>query len=76
LMVLICGGVVVTNEHWVSDVIAGAFLGASIGRMTVLMLGSHMQLASAGIRRSQSSSPTLTVREGPVIVACSKHTDG
>jgi membrane-associated phospholipid phosphatase len=48
LTVLICGGVVVTNGHWISDVIAGAFLGASIGWMTVLMLGSHVRLASAG----------------------------
>jgi len=46
--VLICGGVVVTNGHWISDVIAGAFLGASIGWMTVSMLGSHVRPASAG----------------------------
>jgi len=48
LTVLICGGVVVTNGHWISDVIAGAFLGASIGWMTVSMLGSHVRVASAG----------------------------
>ena len=48
LIVLICAGVVVTNEHWISDVIAGAFLGASIGWMTVSMLVSHLRLASAG----------------------------
>jgi membrane-associated phospholipid phosphatase len=46
LTVLICGGVVVTNEHWISDVIAGAFLGASIGWMTVRMLGSQVQSTS------------------------------
>jgi membrane-associated phospholipid phosphatase len=41
LALLLCGGVVVTNGHWLSDVIAGAFLGASIGWMTVLLLGSQ-----------------------------------
>ncbi len=41
LAVLVCSAVVVTNGHWVSDVIAGAFLGASIGWMTVLLLRSH-----------------------------------
>jgi len=40
-LLLICG-VVVTNGHWLSDVIAGAFLDASIGRMTVLLLGSQV----------------------------------
>jgi membrane-associated phospholipid phosphatase len=42
LAVLLCGGAVVTNGHWLSDVIAGAFLGASIGRMTVLLLRSRL----------------------------------
>jgi membrane-associated phospholipid phosphatase len=42
LATLICGGVVVTNGHWLSDAIAGAFLGASIGWMTVLLLGSRV----------------------------------
>jgi membrane-associated phospholipid phosphatase len=42
LAVLLCGGVVVTNGHWLSDVIAGGFLGASIGWMTVLLLGSRV----------------------------------
>jgi membrane-associated phospholipid phosphatase len=37
---LVCAAVIVTNQHWVSDVIAGAFLGASIGWMTVALLGS------------------------------------
>jgi len=36
LAVLICSAVVITNGHWLSDVIAGAFLGASIGWTTVL----------------------------------------
>lgn len=42
LTVLICCGVVATNGHWISDVLAGAFLGASIGWMTVLLPGSRM----------------------------------
>jgi len=42
LLLLICGGVIVTNEHWISDGVAGAFLGASIGWMTVRMLGSQV----------------------------------
>jgi membrane-associated phospholipid phosphatase len=37
---LACIGVTVTNGHWVSDVIAGIFLGASIGWMTVAISGS------------------------------------
>jgi membrane-associated phospholipid phosphatase len=37
LAALLCGAVVVTNGHWLSDVIAGAFLGASIGWMTTLL---------------------------------------
>ena len=40
LAALLCAGVIVTNGHWLSDVIAGAFLGASIGWMTVLVLRS------------------------------------
>jgi membrane-associated phospholipid phosphatase len=35
IVALLCSAVVVTNYHWVGDVIAGAFLGASIGWMTV-----------------------------------------
>jgi len=35
IVVLLSGAVVVTNFHWMSDVIAGAFLGASIGWSTV-----------------------------------------
>ncbi len=46
LAVLLCIGVVVTNGHWLSDVIAGAFLGASIGWMTVLLVGPQMLRAS------------------------------
>lgn len=37
---LACIGVTVTNGHWVSDVIAGMFLGACIGWMTVGISGS------------------------------------
>jgi membrane-associated phospholipid phosphatase len=32
---LLCVAVVITNYHWVGDVIAGTFLGTSIGWMTV-----------------------------------------
>jgi membrane-associated phospholipid phosphatase len=35
IVVLLCVAVVITNYHWVGDVIAGAFLGTSIGWMTV-----------------------------------------
>jgi membrane-associated phospholipid phosphatase len=38
LFALACAGVVVINGHWVADVIAGGFLGASIGWMTVRLL--------------------------------------
>jgi len=35
IVALLCAAVVITNQHWVGDVIAGTFLGASIGWMTV-----------------------------------------
>ena len=35
IVALLCVAVVITNYHWVGDVIAGAFLGTSIGWMTV-----------------------------------------
>jgi len=35
IVVLLCIAVVITNYHWVADVIAGVFLGKSIGWMTV-----------------------------------------
>jgi membrane-associated phospholipid phosphatase len=35
IVVLLCVAVVITNYHWVGDVVAGAFLGISIGWMTV-----------------------------------------
>jgi len=41
--------VVVTNGHWLSDVIAGAFLGASIGWMTVLLLPQALPTASTPV---------------------------
>jgi membrane-associated phospholipid phosphatase len=37
---LACIAVTITNGHWVSDVIAGMFLGACIGWMTVTISGS------------------------------------
>lgn len=57
---LACIGVTVTNGHWVSDVIAGMFLGASIGWMTVA-ISSASQLAQ---NQSIATSPThRTVRD-------------
>jgi membrane-associated phospholipid phosphatase len=35
VVVLLCLAVVLNNYHWLSDVVAGAFLGGSIGWMTV-----------------------------------------
>jgi membrane-associated phospholipid phosphatase len=35
IVILLCIAVVITNYHWVGDVIAGVFLGTSIGWMTV-----------------------------------------
>jgi membrane-associated phospholipid phosphatase len=40
LACLACIEVTITNGHWVSDVIAGMFLGACIGWMTVAMSGA------------------------------------
>ena len=38
IVVLLCAGVLVTNYHWVGDVVAGVFIGLSIGWMTVRLL--------------------------------------
>jgi len=37
-VILIAAGLVAVNDHWVSDVIAGAFLGSLLGYLTVLLL--------------------------------------
>jgi len=56
---LACIGVTVTNGHWVSDVIAGMFLGAFVGWMTMAISGSS-QLAQG---QSIATPPThRTVR--------------
>ena len=43
ILTLLCIAVVVTNFHWVSDVVAGVFLGSSIGWMTVRLDTSSRQ---------------------------------
>jgi membrane-associated phospholipid phosphatase len=45
IVALLCAAVVITNYHWVADVIAGAFLGMSIGWMTV-QLATKASLSS------------------------------
>ena len=40
IVALLCVGVVINNFHWASDVIAGAFLGSLIGRLTARVLDS------------------------------------
>ncbi len=45
---LACIGVTVTNGHWVSDVVAGVFLGISIGWMTVAISGSIQLIQDQG----------------------------
>jgi len=37
IVLLLCAAVVINNYHWLGDVVAGIFLGASIGWMTVLL---------------------------------------
>jgi membrane-associated phospholipid phosphatase len=44
LLAVIGIALVITNSHWVSDVIAGSYLGAAIGAMTVRMLGGERPL--------------------------------
>jgi membrane-associated phospholipid phosphatase len=57
---LTCIGVTVTNGHWLSDVIAGMFIGAFIGWMTVA-ISSSIQLAR---NQSIATSPAhRTVRD-------------
>jgi membrane-associated phospholipid phosphatase len=48
LLAVIAVALVITNSHWVSDVIAGGYLGAAIGAMTVRMLGGERPLYLAG----------------------------
>ena len=48
VLAAIAGALVSTNSHWVSDVIAGCYLGAAIGAMTVRMLGGERPLYLAG----------------------------
>jgi membrane-associated phospholipid phosphatase len=70
---LACIGVTVTNGHWVSDVIAGIFLGASIGWMTVAISGSSqltqdhsapcvLRTEPHAIESSSSVPATATIR--------------
>jgi len=47
---LLCVAVIVTNDHWVGDVIGGAFLGQSVGWITV-------RLQENPQRRRQASLP-------------------
>ena len=49
----LCVAVVVTNGHWLSDVIAGAFLGLSIGWMTV-----HLHEWTPGGSQAPRRKPT------------------
>jgi membrane-associated phospholipid phosphatase len=44
IVILVIAAVVVTNYHWLSDVIAGAFLGISIGWSTVRLLHPFSRL--------------------------------
>lgn len=37
IVTLLCAAVVVTNYHWLADVIAGVFVGAAIGRIAVVL---------------------------------------
>jgi membrane-associated phospholipid phosphatase len=54
--VLLCVAVVVTNYHWIGDVIAGAFLGTSIGWMTVHL---HRPIAMSQSNEAFGESPPL-----------------
>ena len=46
MVLLLCVWVVINNFHWVSDVIAGAFLGALIGRSAVHLLNPPQRIMS------------------------------
>jgi len=48
IVVLILAAVVVGNYHWLSDLIAGVFLGASIGCCTVKLLGPSRRSRETG----------------------------
>jgi membrane-associated phospholipid phosphatase len=38
ILVVLAIALVITNSHWLADLIARLFVGASIGRMTMLLL--------------------------------------
>jgi membrane-associated phospholipid phosphatase len=56
IVVLLCVAVVVTNYHWIGDVIAGAFLGTSIGWMTVQL---HRPIGMSQSNEAFGESPSL-----------------
>lgn len=43
IVALLCVAVVINNFHWVSDVVAGTFLGSLIGRITAQLLDHPIQ---------------------------------
>jgi membrane-associated phospholipid phosphatase len=52
-VLLVSLAVVVVNYHWVSDVIAGSFVGALVGYLTVaLMEEAEPSVHSTGARQS------------------------
>jgi PAP2 superfamily len=48
LLALLGLALVITNSHWVADLIGGGFLGVVIGRMTVLLLDSAAERLRGG----------------------------
>jgi membrane-associated phospholipid phosphatase len=63
IVVLLCVGVVINNFHWVSDVVAGAFLGVLIGRMTIHM--AQKQVDSRALERGSRVIGVTNVPELP-----------
>jgi membrane-associated phospholipid phosphatase len=48
ILAFVAGALIITNGHFVSDVIAGGFLGATVGWMTVLLMKREDSNGEAG----------------------------
>jgi membrane-associated phospholipid phosphatase len=55
ILAVLAIALVITNSHWLADLIAGLFLGAFIGRVTILLLEPR-DVASAGGRIADDAS--------------------
>ena len=63
LLAAISGALVATNSHWVSDVVAGSFLGAAIGTMT---LRPCHGVGGQGLEKARAGNSPGPIRHAPI----------